>query len=89
MTITDSKYGKIYSVNPLHIISSEVNGYFKENNGNQYLTLVSTNESKEKIKAHEELCSKIRNLIRSIIKNSDDYDEKYMKSNLFQMMSYL
>ena len=42
--------------------------------------LVPINESKSKIKKNEELWSKIRdNLIRSITKNSDDYDEKYMK----------
>ena len=45
----------------------------------KYLTLVSTNESEEKIKKYEELWSKIRDLIRSITKNSDDYDEEYMK----------
>ena len=37
------------------------------------------NESKEKIKKHEELWNKIKDLIRSITKNSDDYYEKYMK----------
>ena len=36
--------------------------------------LVPTNESKEKIKKYEELFIKIRDLIRSITKNSDDYD---------------
>ena len=50
MTIKDLKYLKINSVNPLSIIFSKVNGYFEENNGNKYLTLVPTNESKEKIK---------------------------------------
>ena len=40
--------------------------------------LVSTNKSKEKIKKYEELWSKIRDLSKSIIKNSDDYEEKYM-----------
>ena len=34
---------------------------------------------KEKIKKYEELWSKIRDLIRSVTKRSDDYDEKYMK----------
>ena len=43
------------------------------------MTLVPTNESKEIIKKFEELWSKIRDLIRSITKNSDNYDEKYMK----------
>ena len=32
-----------------------------------------------KKKRYEDLWSKIRNLIRSITKNSDDYDEKYIK----------
>ena len=36
-------------------------------------------ECKEIIKKCEELWSKIRDLIRSITKSSDDYDEKYMK----------
>ena len=36
-------------------------------------------ERKEKIKKYEEQWSKIRDLIRSITKNSDNYFEKYMK----------
>ena len=79
MTIKDLKYVKINSVNPLYLIINKVNGYFEEINGNKYLTLVPTNENKEKIKKYEELWSKIRDLIRSITKNSDDYNEKYMK----------
>ena len=47
--------------------------------GNKYLTLVRTNESKEKTKKYEELWIKIRDLIRSITEILDDYDEKYMK----------
>ena len=56
-----------------------MNGYFEETNGNKYLTLVPTNESKEKIKKYDDLWSKIRDLIRLITKNSDDYDENCMK----------
>ena len=41
------------------------------------LMLVPTNESKEKIKKYEELWIKIKDLIRSITRNADDYDEKY------------
>ena len=41
---------KTYNVNPLYLIFTKVNGYFEEVNGNKYLTLVPTNESKEKIK---------------------------------------
>ena len=55
MTIKDSKYVKINSVNSLYLIFNKVNGYFEEINGNNYLTLVPTNENKEKIKKYEEL----------------------------------
>ena len=75
----DSKYVKIYCVNPLYLIFSDVNGYFEEISGNKYLTLVPSNERKEKIKKYKELWTKIRDLIRSITENLDDYDEKYMK----------
>ena len=50
VTIKDLKYLKNSSVNPLYLIFNKVNGYFEEINGNKYLTLVPTNESKEKIK---------------------------------------
>ena len=44
MTPKDSEYVKIYSVNPLYLILSNLNGYSEENNGNKYLTLIATNE---------------------------------------------
>ena len=37
------------------------------------------NESKEKIKKYEEQWIKIRDLIRSITKSLNNYDEKYIK----------
>ena len=55
---------------------NQVNGYFDKINKSKYLTLVHTNESKEKTKNYEELWCKIRHLIRSITKNLDDYNEK-------------
>ena len=58
---------------------NKVNGYFEETNENKYLTLFPANESEEKMKKYEELWSKLKDLIRSITKNSDDYDEKHMK----------
>ena len=69
---------KNVSVNPLYIIFGKINGYFEDINGDKYLMLLSTNESKEKIKKYEELSIKIRYLIRSITNNLDHYDEKYM-----------
>ena len=44
-----SKYAKVNSVNPLYLNFTKMNGYFEEINGNKYLRLVPTNESKEKI----------------------------------------
>ena len=56
-----------------------MNEYFEKINGNEYLTLVPTNKNKWKIKKYEELWSNVRDLIRWITKDSDDYDENYMK----------
>ena len=58
---------------------NKVNGYFEEMNGNKYLTLVPTNENKEIIKKFEELWSKIGDLIRSVTKILDGFDEKCLK----------
>ena len=46
---------------------NKLNGCFEEINRNKYLMLVPSNESKEK------------NSYRSITKNLDHYDEKYVK----------
>ena len=74
VTIKDSKYVTVYSVNPfLHFIFRNVNEYFEDINKSKYLLI------KGKEKKYEELWSKIRDLIRLITKSSDDYDEKYMK----------
>ena len=58
---------------------NNMNGYF-EINENKYLTLAPTNESKEKIKKYKELWIKIRNLVISVTKKSDDYDESIYKN---------
>ena len=63
---------KISSVNPLYLIFKEMTGYFDEINGNQYLTLVPINESKDKTKKSEEWWIKIGDLISPVTKKSDD-----------------
>ena len=50
VTIKDSKFLKINSVNLLYFIFNKVNGYFEKINESKYLMLVPSNESKEKIK---------------------------------------
>ena len=64
---------------PLYLILNSGNGYIKESNGNEYLTLITTDESKNTLERYGKVWSKVKDLIRSKNDNSDDYDEKYMK----------
>ena len=69
-----------------------MNEHVEEINENKYLTLLSTNESKEIIKKLEERCSKIRDLIRLITENfmkikvSPDYNLPLNKTLEIQNM---
>ena len=67
----------------MYLIFRNVNGYFEEINKNKYLTVVLTNESKGKTRKWEELWSKSRDLISSITKKSDEYDERKIYENKF------
>ena len=55
MTFKNLEYVKINSVNPLYLIVNKINGYIEESNGNEFLMLVPTNESKYTVKKYEEL----------------------------------
>ena len=79
--MTIKEYEKTYNANSLYLIFRNISRYFENINWNKYLTLVHTNESKEKIKKYEEIWIKIRDLMTSVTKNSDDYDydEKHIK----------
>ena len=59
-----------------------VDEYFEKIRENRYLTLVPTNESKEKNKKYKELLIKIRDSIRLVTKKSDNCYEKSMKIKL-------
>ena len=65
----------------MHFIISEINGYIEKSNGNKYLTLVLTNESKD-TKNYEELWNKIVDLIRSITKNSGNHDKMFNENQV-------
>ena len=71
MTSKDWKNVKIYSPNLLHLIFNKVDRYFEGINGNKYLTLVLTNESKEKNFKKEELWRNIRDLISQRVNNQE------------------
>ena len=47
ITMNDSDYVKINSVNPSYLIINKVDGYIQESNENKYLTLASTDKRKE------------------------------------------
>ena len=66
-----------------------MNRCFEEINGNKYLTLVPTNESKEKIKKYEELWIKVIDLVMSVTEKSDDYDAKSIKIRLDSVINYI
>ena len=61
-------------------IINTISGYSKESNGNKYLTLGPTNENKDTLKNIKKLWNKIKNITRSIINNSDNYDEKFINT---------
>ena len=67
MTIKDSKYVKTNIVNPLYLMLNNMTGYFKK--------IKNT-------KKYEKFWIKTRDLIRSVTKKSDDYDEKCVKIKL-------
>ena len=48
VTFKDLEYVEINSINALYLIINKINGYFENINKNQYLTLVTNDESKEK-----------------------------------------
>ena len=75
----DHSYAKPNSVNPLYLIINKIGESIEESNANKYLMLVPTDESKDILQKYDELWTKVKDLIRSITNNSDDYDKKYMK----------
>ena len=66
---------KIFSVNPLYLISGEVDGFIEQNNRNKNLlflieqNFIFTDENKEVFKKYVELWDGIKNEIETI--NSD------------------
>ena len=55
ITMKDSDYVRINSVNPLYIIIGEADGCIEEKNGNKYLIFASTDKNKEVSKKYTEL----------------------------------
>ena len=81
MTIKSiSDYENINSVNPLYLIIAEVDGYIQENNGNKYLTFVSTDKNKKVLEKCTKLWDEIKYNIQTINAGRfGEYEEDCMK----------
>ena len=80
ITMEDSDYAKINSVNPLYLIISKVDGYIKEKKRSKYLVFDSANENNEVLKKYAELWYVIKNEIETIKKGKKcEYDKDFMK----------
>ena len=79
-TIKDiGKYENIHSVNTLHLIIGEADGYIEEKNKNKYLFLLQI-KTKKVLTKHTELSDEIKYLIITI--NGDEageFGKEYMK----------
>ena len=83
ITMKDSDYVKINSVNPLYLIIGKVDAYIEENNGNKYLTFASTDKNKKVLEKYTKLWNKIKYHIQTINDGkSGEYEEDYMKIKL-------
>ena len=72
VTVKNLRYINIYNENPLYLIINKLYRYIEESNGNKYLTLVPTDESKYILEKYEKLWTKIKDLIRSKITDKLD-----------------
>ena len=64
ITTKNLSYIKINSVNPLYFIINKVDGCIEENDRNKYLTLVSNDINKDRLKMYTKLWHKIEDLIK-------------------------
>ena len=79
----------INSENRSYLINDKINEYIEESNGNKYLTLVSTDESKNIRKKYEDLWNKIRDFLDQNLITQTIIMKNISKSKLIQMMIYL
>ena len=79
ITMKDSNYVKVNSVNPLYLIIDKVDGYTVEKNGNKYLAVVSTDKNKEVLIRYTKLWDKIKNLIEFNSIKLGEYEKDFMK----------
>ena len=79
ITMKDSKYVNIHSVNPLYLTIDEINGSIEEKNGNKYLTFASADKNKEVLEKNTKIWDVIKELIDKIDHKPGEYQKDYMK----------
>ena len=68
ITMNDSDYVKINSVNALYLIVDEVDGHLEEKNENKYLILDSTDKNKEVLIKYTKLWDRIKKVNNKLSK---------------------
>ena len=79
MTIKDSKYVNIHSVNLFYVLIGEADGSVDEKNGNKYLTFADTNKIKKVLEKYTELWNKAKSVTEKINDKPGQYEKDYMK----------
>ena len=80
ITMKDSDYVKIKSVNPLYLINGKVIGHIEEENESKYLVFYSTDENKKVLKKYAKLWDRIKNEIEAINGGKQgEYSEDFIK----------
>ena len=79
VTIKDSDYVKIKSVNALYLILNEVDEHFEEENRNEYLIFDSTDKNKGVLKKQTKLWDGIKNSIQNVYNRLSEYGKDFMK----------
>ena len=69
----------IYSVNPLYLGITCVNGHIEEKDSNKYLVFDSTDDNKELLKNYSDVFNGIMSKIREIDEDWLEYAKDYMK----------
>ena len=84
ITMKNSDYVKINSVNPLYIIIGKADRYIecsstKEKNGDKYLILAGTYKNKEVLEKYTKIWNEIKSLIEKIDDKPGEYGKDFMK----------
>ena len=78
--VTKKPEYNINSVNPLHLLIDEIDGFIEEENGNKYLNIALTDSNNEALKKYAEVWSGIKDQIKKINNGLvGEYGKDYMK----------